>query len=58
MDFSVTVADGDSRRAAARFHDNVDQFVELPILFAVLITIQTTRCAVLATEFIVSRAGA
>jgi hypothetical protein len=36
--FEFAGSDGDSLRAAARFHYNVDKFGEVPILFAVLIT--------------------
>ena len=36
--FEFAASDGESLRAAARFHYNVDKFGEVPILFAVLIT--------------------
>jgi hypothetical protein len=36
--FEFAGSDGESLRAAARFHYNVDKFGELPILLAVLIT--------------------
>ena len=36
--FEFAASDGESLRAAARFHYKVDKFGELPILFAVLVT--------------------
>lgn len=36
--FEFTGSDAESLRAAARFHDTVDKFGELPILFLVLVT--------------------
>lgn len=36
--FEFAASDAESLRAAARFHDKVDKFGELPILVAVLVT--------------------